>query len=185
MTANLIPFYYTIGFAVILVALVPRREIRRLAIYGMIFGGLADILVVSFAHYIGEFRYINYEPFGLFGIHFMAPIAWTVFFMLYFYFLPSGTVYRYIYTVMGMLYSMMFCQTITKLGILSLANGLVDSIVPFVPWYLAATWGYSKLTEQERTAERRPQHSGTLAILQPAAKPLPPERNKKPDGSNT
>lgn len=182
MTANLIPFYYTLGFTVILIALVPRRDIRRLAIYGMIFGGLTDILVVSFANYIGEFRYINYEPFGLFGIHFMAPIAWTVFFMLYFYFLPSETVYRYIYTVMGMVYSMMFCQTITKLGILSLANGLFDSIAPFVPWYLMATWGYVKLTEEE---ERQPRSGGTFAVLQPAAKPLPLENDKTPDRSKS
>jgi hypothetical protein len=78
---NLIPFIYTAVFAGIVIVLVPRQEIRRLSIYGIIFGAIFDIMVVSIANFLGEFKYINYEPFGLIGIHFLAPVSWTLFFI--------------------------------------------------------------------------------------------------------
>jgi hypothetical protein len=146
---NAIPFIYTAIFGIILVNTVPKKEIRRLFIYGLIFGGVFDVLFVSFANLIGEFKYINYEPFGLMGIHFMAPIAWTIFFIMYFYFIPEKRLYIYLYVATGTFYSILFCQMITKLGILTLAHGIIDSIVPFVIWFPTATWGYFYLIKND------------------------------------
>jgi hypothetical protein len=175
MAINLIPFIYTAVFAAIVVALVPRQEIRRLSIYGIIFGGGFDAVVVSIANLFGEFNYINYEPFGLIGIHFLAPVSWTLFFIIYFYHLPAKKIYIYIYTTMGIFYSMLFCQMITKLGVLSLTHGIYDSIIPFVPWYIIATWGYLKLTKIDDSFEsvNPKEHMQRRAIYSPVAKPLP------------
>ncbi len=148
MPIHMIPFLYASIFGVILVAVVPKKEIHRLFIYGLIFGGVFDILTVGFGNLIGEFRYINYGPFGQFGIHFMAPIAWTIFFIIYFYFLPVSKWYRYIYTIVGIYYSMLFCQLITRLGVLELAHGLITSIIPFAIWFPIATWGYGRLVNK-------------------------------------
>ena len=123
----------------------PKNEIRRLFIYGLIFGGIFDIVVVGISNLIGEFKYIDYEQFGLMGIHFMAPISWTIFFIIYFYLLPDKKIYIYLYVIMGIFYSVLFCQMITKLGVLMLAHGIIDSIIPFLIWYPIATWGYLKL----------------------------------------
>lgn len=130
-----IPFIYTSIFSIILVNIVPKNEIRRLFIYGLIFGGIFDIVVVGIANLMGEFKYINYEPFGLIGIHFMAPISWTIFFIIYFYFLPDKKIYIYLYVIMGIFYSVLFCQMLTKLGVLKLARGIIDSIIPFLIWF--------------------------------------------------
>jgi hypothetical protein len=35
---------------------------------------------------------------------------------------------------------------IAKLGVLYLAHGIIDSIIPFLIWLPTATWGYYKLT---------------------------------------
>lgn len=150
MPIQFIPFIYTMIFALILVVVVPRAEIRRLAIYGIIFGAVFDVVVVSIAIMIGEFTYINYEPFGLFGIHFFAPISWAVFFIIYFYLLPDKKPYTYIYVAAAIFYSIMFCQMITKLGVLKLTHGLIDSIIPFVIWFPLATWGYFRLTMRQK-----------------------------------
>jgi hypothetical protein len=147
MPINLIPFIYTGIFAIILVAVVPRKEIHRLSIYGIIFGGIFDIVVVTIANITGSFRYINYEPYGLIGIHFAAPISWSIFFMLYFYFLPEKKPYIYLYTVIGIFYSIMFCQMIAKIGIIKLSHGLIDSIIPFIFWYPIAIWAYLRLNK--------------------------------------
>ncbi|HYH02864.1 MAG TPA: hypothetical protein VEC37_07165 [Bacillota bacterium] len=149
MPIKYIPFVYTAIFSIILVNVVPRKDIHRLFIYGLIFGGIFDVVVVSLANLIGEFKYINYEPFGLIGIHFMAPIAWTVFFIIYFYLLPDKKIYCYTYLVAAIFYSIMFCQMITKLGVLLLAHGIFSSIAPFIIWFPVATWGYLKLTKRQ------------------------------------
>lgn len=140
-----IPFIYTAIFSIILVNVVPKHEIRRLFIYGLIFGGMFDVVLVEIANLIGEFKYVNYGEFGMFGIHFMAPIAWTVYFIIYFYLLPQKKIYLYLYTAMGVFDSIFFCQMITKLGVLQLAHGLLSSIMPFTIWFPIATWGYLKL----------------------------------------
>lgn len=140
-----IPFIYTGIFSIILLNIVPKNEIRRLFIYGLIFGGIFDIVVIVIANLLGEFKYINYEPFGLIDIHFMAPISWTIFFIIYFYLLPDKKIYIYLYVIMGIFYSVLFCQMLTKLEILKLAHGIIDSIIPFLIWFPTATWGYLKL----------------------------------------
>ncbi|MHB8126225.1 MAG: hypothetical protein ACYDEJ_11405 [Desulfitobacteriaceae bacterium] len=144
-----ISFIYTGIFAVILVATVPRKEIHRLSIYGIIFGGVFDILVVIIGNLTGSFRYINYEPFGLIGIHFMSPISWAIFFIIYFYFLPNKKPYIFIYATIAIFYSILFCQMITKLGVLKLSHGIIDSIIPFVFWFPIVTWGYLRLTKND------------------------------------
>ncbi|MEL7565899.1 MAG: hypothetical protein AAGU27_13560 [Dehalobacterium sp.] len=146
MPIKFIPFIYTGIFILILITTVPRNKIRALSIYGIIFGAVFDIVLVSVTNFFGEFGYINYEPFGLLGIHFLAPISWSIFFTMYFYFLPKRKTYVYIYVTTAILYSIFFCQMITKLGILYLAHGLIDSIIPFMVWFPIATWGYYKLT---------------------------------------
>jgi hypothetical protein len=105
--------------------------------------------VVTVASLIGEFKYVHYEPFGLMNIHFMAPISWTIYFVIYFYLLPKKRLYIYIYTAAGVFYSILFCQMITKLGVLKLAHGIVDSIIPFVIWFPTVTWGYFWLKKRE------------------------------------
>lgn len=75
----------------------------------------------------------------------MAPISWTIFFIIYFYLLPDKKIYIYLYVIMGIFYSVLFCQMLTKLEILKLAHGIIDSIIPFLIWFPTATWGYLKL----------------------------------------
>jgi len=145
MPIKYIPFIYSFIFAAILVAAVPKNEIRRLSIYGIIFGAVFDVVLVEIANLTNSFRYINYEPFGMLGLHFMAPISWAIFFIIYFYFLPKKKPYIYIYTITAVFYSMLFCQMITKLGVLELVHGTIDSIVPFVIWFPTVTWAYYKL----------------------------------------
>ncbi len=121
-------------------------EIRRLFIYGLIFGGLFDsFLVCIIGNLTGRFGYINYEPFGLLGIHIMAPISWTIFFIIYFFLLPEKKVYIYLYVFMGIFYSVLFGHMISGLGILKLTRP-IDSIITFLLWFPIATWGYFRLT---------------------------------------
>lgn len=136
---------YTGIFAIILVAVVPRKEIKRLAIYGIIFGAIFNILSLLIGKITGKYGFINIGPFGIFGIPFFPPISWTLFFMLYFYFMPKKPL-LYIYVALAIFYGILFGNMITNLGIFKLSHKWILPLIIFTVWFSTATWGYLRLS---------------------------------------
>ncbi len=80
---------YTLALVFLVFFIVPRKEIRILASYSIFLGGIIDIcLIIIVTHLLGIGGYINYGPFGSFGMPFFPPISWVAYFTLFFYFLP-------------------------------------------------------------------------------------------------
>lgn len=147
MPLYFIPVIYTTFFAIILIATVPQREIRRLSIYGIIFGAIGDVLVIISGKVLKLFEYINYEPLGFMGIPFFAPLSWSIFFVLYFYFLPKRKPLIYVYIVAGIGYSILFGNLLVNLGIMKYYyNRFLLPLITFSFWFPTVTWGYYKLT---------------------------------------
>lgn len=144
MPRYFIPMIYTGIFALIIVAAVPKADIRRLSIYGIIFGACFDILVLIVGKFTGVFAYINYGPFGFWNIHFFAPFAWSLFFILYFYFLPKNNIYMVIYVAAAYIFSIFFDHMIVSLGIFERSNQLA-TLIAFPIWFSTATWGFNRL----------------------------------------
>ena len=140
-----IPLIYAGLFALILVAVVPRAEIRRLSIYGIIFGSMFDVTALLLGYVTGIFAYINYGPFGFMNIHFFAPLSWALFFILYFYFLPKNKFYLAIYVASAILFSYFFDHIIVSMGVFK-RSGLLATLICFPVWFITATWGFYKLT---------------------------------------
>jgi predicted neutral ceramidase superfamily lipid hydrolase len=149
MPVKFIPMVYTFIFVLTMVAVVPRAEIRRLSIYGIIFGAIFDVIAATIGYLTGLFGYIDYQEFGIMAVHFFAPISWAVFYVLYFYFLPKKNIYRYVYVLSGIFYSVMFSQVISKLGILN-PGPLIYPIILFIIWFPLATLGYLKLVDSDK-----------------------------------
>ncbi len=145
MPTYFIPAIYTGILALILVISVPRTEIRRLSIYGIIFGSIIDVSTLILGYFTGTFAYINYGPFGTLNIHFFAPLSWAIFFILYFYFLPKQKILMLIYAVSGVVASYFFDNMIVSLGILR-RSGILSTLILFPIWFSIATWGFYKLT---------------------------------------
>ncbi|NBJ14925.1 MAG: hypothetical protein FNP40_05005 [Dehalobacter sp. 4CP] len=150
MAVKFIPMVYTFIFALIMFAVVPRAEIRRLSIYAIIFGAIFDVIAATTGYLTGMFGYIDYQEFGVMKLHFFAPISWAIYYVLYFYFLPEKNIYRYIYVLSGIFYSVMFSQVIGKLGILNPGPQLLYPIILFCIWFPLATWGYLKLVDWDK-----------------------------------
>jgi len=150
MAVKFIPMVYTFIFALIMFAVVPRAEIRRLSIYAIIFGAIFDVIAATIGYLTGKFGYIDYQEFGVMALHFFAPISWAIYYILYFYFLPEKNIYRYIYVLSGIFYSVMFSQVIGKLGILRPGELLIYPIALFCIWFPLATWGYLKLVDRDK-----------------------------------
>ncbi|GAB6137924.1 hypothetical protein [Halanaerobaculum tunisiense] len=70
-TGDIMPIHfnfaiYTGVLALVLVTLIPRKTIRELIIYGIIFGAIGDFLAIFIVtHLLGWGGYINYGQFGL------------------------------------------------------------------------------------------------------------------------
>lgn len=136
---------FTVIFAVILLAVVPKKEIKRLSLYGIIFGGIMDSAVHYFGYLTGLFSWINYGPFGFIGVHIFSGLAWSMFFISYFYFLPHQKPLNYVYTVAGIFFATLFYNVVIDMGILKAVSKIWLPIFGFTFWFSVATWGYYKL----------------------------------------
>ncbi|MBO8168277.1 MAG: hypothetical protein H0Z35_03710 [Thermoanaerobacteraceae bacterium] len=138
---------YTGILALMLIAVIPRQDIKRLAIYGIIFGAVMDgVLIVLVSHILGLGGYLHYGPLGFMGIPLFPLFAWTAYFILYFYFLPEQKPFLYIYTLAAAAYSTLLSNVLENLGIFKWNYGRL--LVPFIIytlWHVAVTWAYGKL----------------------------------------
>jgi len=148
---------YTVMFALILLANVPKKDIQRLSIYGIIFGGMMDALVHIFGYVTGLFSWINYGPFGFIGVHIFADVTWSIFFILYFYFLPLQKPLNYVFAGGGIFFSLMYYNMVIDLGILKSASRIWLPLLGFVVWFSIATWGYYKLNHfiEDKTSRKQ------------------------------
>lgn len=134
---------YTSALASIAFVLVPRKKIRQLSIYGMLLGAFFDIVAIFVFRFLGIGEYTNIGPLGLLYVPFFPPIAWTIYFIIYFYLLPKNKPWIYFYIIMAAGYSTMFSNVLQNLGILKWYYGSI--IIPFfiyLIWYSLATWVY-------------------------------------------
>lgn len=136
---------YTAIFALILIALVPRTDIRRLSVHGIIFGGMMDVLVHSFGYVTGLFAWTEYGPFGFIGVHLFANVAWSIFFILFFYFMPTKKPLNYLFVGAGIFFSVLYYNLVLDLGIFQAKSRLIFPLLGFSFWFIVATWGFYKL----------------------------------------
>ncbi len=136
---------YSIIFTIILIATVPKREIQRLSIYGIIFGGMSDALVHLIGYVTGLFSWINYGPFGFIGVHIFANVNWSIFFIIYFYFLPHPKPLNYVFAGSGIFSSLLYYNMVIDLGILKSSSKFWLPLFGFTIWFSIATLGFYKL----------------------------------------
>jgi hypothetical protein len=133
-------------FLLALVVLVPRTEIRRLAVYGLIFGSMYDVIGLTIGHLTNLFRWINFGPFGYGYLPLDSPICWCAFYIMYFYLLPKHKLLVYIFPVSGIVMSMIYSRVLVNLEMF-IEPSFLPRLANFTLWFSYATWGYFKLNE--------------------------------------
>ena len=176
---------YTAIFALVLIASVPRKEIRRLAIYGIIFGVITEIISLSLGKILGIYEYIDFLPLGYWVFPFFAPISWAIYFVIYFYFLPKHKPLIYVYIASGIGYSIFFAQLLFNSGIMVIYPKflpyhyirLIIPLIVFSIWFPYSTWGFLKLSSYfsslKLSSFKRHNHLGSFRFIlspQPARK---------------
>lgn len=147
MPLHFIYIIYTSAIWLAMMLLVSKHRIQELAAYGIIFGGLADgLLIIVLGLWLKLGAYINYGPFGFNGLPFFPPLAWAAFFVLYFNFLPGRRLLRYLYMLTAVINSVLFSNVLSSLGIFRWNYGRL--LLPFIiysSWIGLATWGFKAL----------------------------------------
>lgn len=148
---------YTALLMLIVLAVVPREQIKKLSLFAIIFGAGADLAVILvLTKLLGVGGHINTGPFGFMGIAFFPLLAWVAFFILFFYFFPEKTPWNYIYVLAAAGYSTIFSNVLENLGIFRWNYG--DLVVPYLiylAWYALAGWYYLKDTRVEKVHEKQ------------------------------
>ena len=152
---------YTGTLAILTFVVVPRREIQRLGIYAIFFGGVFDIFnIILFTKVIGIGGYINFRPFGAFGIPFFPPMAWTAYFILFIYMLPKRSPWKYLFPSVAAGYSTFFSHVLQELGIFKWNWGSpLFHFLIFIVWHYAVWWAYSKVSQNSTELSSKPKHS--------------------------
>lgn len=171
---------YTAIFATILIATVPKQEIRRLSIYGIIFGGMMDVVALIGGKITGLYGWINYGPFAFMGIPIFSSLSWAIYYIMYFYFLPPQKPLTYIYAAAGIVFSILYTNLIIDLGVFqSPYSRFFLPLFVFIIWYSIATWGYYRLTayfqEQQQAQQKAPRYK---LVPPPARKIAMPGQQK-------
>lgn len=151
MPAYFIYPIYTAALAFALVAIVPKTHIRHEAIYAITFGGVGSVVIIFIYSIINAFEWINMGPFGYRDIAFFPPLAWTMYFIIYFYLLPREKLWIYLYVIFAACYSTLFSNVLMNLEILQWNKGRV--VLPFLlylSWFAVVTWIYTRIHQAER-----------------------------------
>jgi hypothetical protein len=113
----------------------------------MAFGGVFDVAIIALvSKLLGVGGHINHGPFGAFGLPFFPPFAWTIWFLMFFYFMPEKLVQIVFFVLTAAAASVMFSNVLVNLGIFTWNYGKV--IVPFIiygVWFSLSASGYKRL----------------------------------------
>lgn len=142
---------YTSILSIILISLVPRSIIKELAYYSILLGGVVDFLLLElFSYIINTSSYINYYPFGAGRIAFFPPIAWTIWFIMFFYLLPENKISRYLYIAIAAAYSTFFTNVLINLNIIGWEyEKIFFPFIIYIIWFSTAIWGKEKLEKRK------------------------------------
>jgi len=142
---------YTLPLGILVFAVIPRIEIRRLAFLGILYGAITDVfLILLVTHILKAGGYKNYYPFGFMGIPFFPPLAWVFYYILYLYFLPKNKPWNIIYLVAASGYTTMFSNILQNLNIFQWNyNRLFFPLFLYLTWNSLVTWTYIKYFKKE------------------------------------
>ncbi|MGE5558503.1 MAG: hypothetical protein ACM3WV_07805 [Bacillota bacterium] len=134
------------------IVLIPKEQYKKYFIYGLLFGGIGDFLVVFV--FTRLFHWIQYKNMGAFNfykmISFWTPIAWMFVFMYFLYALPERKLYLYFYVAAFGLFGYAVGIVLENFGLYEYL-GFYRYFAPvfITSWFAAAAWVYIRTEGME------------------------------------
>ena len=81
---------FLISTFILTLIFIPRKKYKTYLIYGLLVGGLGDVIVVTImSNLLNIMWFENQDMFYVLGHHALSPLSWTVSVMIFLYFLPN------------------------------------------------------------------------------------------------
>lgn len=136
---------YTGAIVLVMIAVVPRERIRRLAVFGVIYGGLGDALVLLILFILNIAGYRNYGPFAFLGLPFFPPLAWSAYFIIFLHLLPERYPWNYVFTLAAAGYSIVFSKVLQNLGLFQWkSSSILPPLIVYFIWMMVAVFTYQR-----------------------------------------
>ncbi|EGW37224.1 hypothetical protein [Desulfosporosinus sp. OT] len=126
--------------------IIPRNLYKKFFLYGLLFGGIGDSVLASIFHFMGLLNYKNLGLTSIFGIFsFWTPVAWTFYFMIFFYFLPVRKYFLVPYILIFVALNYSVGMVMSQSGLYELVGGY-KYVQPFVflIWCSLSAWVFHK-----------------------------------------
>ncbi|NLY10094.1 MAG: hypothetical protein GX020_00145 [Firmicutes bacterium] len=141
-TELLYPIYVLFTLTLTLI-FIPRDHYKEYLIYGLLVGGLGDIVVVMLMQNLfGVMQFKNQGIFYVLGHHALSPLAWTLTVMLFLFFLPNRKWFRYLYVIYWAMMSVGYGYLVHNAELFEFKSWLypIPAFFIFIAWWSVATW---------------------------------------------
>lgn len=144
MDRSFIFLYFFFLSAALYFLVVPKQEYKKTIIYGIIFGGIGDTLLVPLLSSLGLIKYKNMGFFNILDIYSSwTPVTWTLIFALFFYLLPVRIYYVIPIVLAFASFTYGVGLVFQNFGVFEYI-GFYKYVAPFLflAWYSVAAWVY-------------------------------------------
>ncbi|WP_042331710.1 hypothetical protein [Desulfosporosinus orientis] len=140
------PTYILLAFITVLL-FIPQKDIKNYFIYGILFGGLGDIIVVALFQNV--FHFISFKNAGIFSVlgqNLLSPPSWILTVMIYLRFLPHRKVFQYPYVLAFGAFSVGYGYLVHNVGLFDFRPWFYPffGYLTFAMWWATITWVFVK-----------------------------------------
>lgn len=146
MDKSYIYLIFAIAAAAAFFIIVPKAQYKRHLLYGLIFGGIADVISLVTLAPLQQIRFSNMGHFGLFGMFpVWVPVTWMFAFGVFFYLMPRRLPFLIPYLCAFTALSYVVGLVMESYGLFEYIGAQRYWAVPiFFVWYSVAAWVYHR-----------------------------------------
>jgi len=131
---SIIFFIKALLFGLATVILIPKEKYKKFFIYGFLFGGVLDIIIIFSFTYLNIIKYYKMGPLSILNTFpFFTPIAWTFAMMLFLYFLPIKRFFLIPYVISFALYGIAVSEVLKGFGVYAYNIYIMPFV--FIVWF--------------------------------------------------
>lgn len=140
------PTYMLIALIVVLLT-IPQRDLKKYFIYGVLFGGLGDIIIVGlYQNILHIIWFKNAGIFNVLGQNLLSAPSWILTVMIFLRFLPIRKLFQYAYVLGFGAFSVGYGYLVQNVGLFDFKPWVYPlfSYFTFTFWWAAITWVFVK-----------------------------------------
>lgn len=142
LSALFYPSYILIAFIVVFLT-VPQRDLKNYFIYGVLFGGFGDVVVVGlFQNILHIIWFKNAGIFNVLGENLLSPPSWILTVMIFLRFLPLRKLFQYAYVLGFAAFSVGYGYLVHNVGLFDFQRWYYPffAYLTFLLWWSSITW---------------------------------------------